>query len=179
MNLIEKVEQISREAHEGQVRKSDGSPYIAHPLAVAEILKAHGFSDVVIAAGLLHDVLEDTDVPEATLRAQVGDEVVDIVVGVSEDKSLPWEERKKQYIEVVATASDEVKAVSVADKIHNAKSFIEAYEEQGNDLWKKFSRGPEKTLWFQRELCDRLKETWQHPMLSEFENLVQKLGNLR
>jgi len=178
MDIVEKAKEIAEKAHEGQVRKSDGSPYIAHPLAVAEILKGHGFSDVVVAAGLTHDVLEDTDMREAELRAQLGDEVVDIVVAVSEDKSLPWEERKEKYIETVATGSEDVKAVSVADKIHNAKTFLEAYKEQGPDLWKKFNRGPEKTIWFQRTLCNRLKENWQHPMLGEFEILVGKLENL-
>lgn len=175
LELRLKAREIAKEAHAEQVRKSDGSPYIEHPKAVASILEKYGFSDEVIAAGLVHDVLEDSDISEAELRAELGDDVVDIVVAVSEDQSLEWEDRKQQYIENVAEGSDEVKAVSVADKIHNAQSFLEAYEEQGSELWRKFNRGREKTIWFQRELCNRLKEVWEHPMLEEYEMLVKKL----
>ena len=178
MDIVAKATVIATHAHEGQVRKSDGTPFIAHPLAVGEILRVYGFSDAVVAAGIAHDILENTTVSETELREKLGDSVVDIVCGVSEDKTLPWEERKEQYIEMVASAPEEVNAVSVADKMHNAKSFIEAYEAQGVGLWKKFSRGPEKTLWFQRTLLEELKKTWTHPMLDEFEVLVRKLEAL-
>ncbi len=178
MELVEKAREIATKAHEGQVRKSDGSPYIHHPVAVAELLEEAGFNDEVVAAGLAHDVLEDTAVTEAELRSQLGEAVVDIVLGVSEDKTLEWEERKKQYIQTVINASEAVKAVSVADKIHNAQSFIGTYEDVGSDLWLKFSRGREKTLWFQRELCDELNKVWSHSLLDQYSELVNKMEDL-
>lgn len=178
MELIEQALQVAVTAHKEQVRKSDGSPYVVHPIMVSRIVEHHGFSEIVVAAALAHDVLEDTDVTEDELRAKLGEAVVDIVLAVSEDKSLDWEARKEAYIEQVATASDEVKAVSVADKIHNTQSFLKAYAEQGPAVWKKFSRGKEKSLWFHHTLYQRLQQEWQHPMLDEFASLVSKLEEL-
>ena len=178
MDIIAKAREIAEKAHEDQVRKDDGSPYIAHPIAVSEIVRENGFSDTVIAAALVHDVLEDTPVTETELRNELGDEVVDIVTAVSEDKSLPWEDRKKQYVDQVAAASEETKAVSVADKIHNSRSNIIAHERMGTAVWDVFNVGRDKKLWFERTLCDRLKETWQHPMLDEYESLIIRLESL-
>ncbi|MDA8597031.1 HD domain-containing protein [Candidatus Pacebacteria bacterium] len=176
---MSKAKDLATSAHNGQVRKSDGSPFMAHPIAVAKILEEYRFPPEVIAAALTHDVLEDTDVTEAQLRTALGDGVVDIVLGVTEVKSLPWEERKEKYIEAVVAGSEYVKAVSIADKIHNAESFLQAYQEQGIDLWQKFSRGPKKTLWFQRTLHDEVAKVWQHPLIDCYAQLVNQLEKLR
>lgn len=178
MERIEKALRIAAIAHTGQERKDDGSPYIVHPVMVSRILETHGFREEVVAAGLVHDVLEDSEMTEAEMRAELGDTIVDIVTNVSEDKSLEWEVRKEAYIEAVANASDETKAVSVADKIHNAKSLLLGYERDGEAVWEVFNRGKAKKLWFERSLCDRLKQVWQHPMLDEYDSLVVKLEAL-
>ena len=96
MELYEKAVRIAVKAHKEQVRKTDGSPYVVHPLAVARILDRAGFAEEVVAAGVVHDVLEDSDMIEAELRHELGDEVVDMVTAVSEDMELEWEVRKKQ-----------------------------------------------------------------------------------
>ena len=119
MDIVEKALRIMLLAHGQQVRKTDGSPYIIHPMMVAKKLARLGFSDETIAAALVHDVLEDTDVTEQQLRQELGDKVVDIILPLSEDKKLEWETRKKKYINDVKNASVETKAVSIADKIHN------------------------------------------------------------
>src|SRR5262245_34955125 len=117
--LIESALRCAVSAHAEQKRKSDNSPYIVHPFSVALMLQKHGFRDEVIAAGVLHDVIEDTAVSEQFLREQVGDEVTNMVLMLSEDKSQPWRERKQAYIARVAKAGEAVKAVAVADKLHN------------------------------------------------------------
>ena len=176
--MVEKALRIATEAHLGQVRKGDSSPYIVHPVMVALKLREHRFSDTVVAAALVHDVLEDTPFPESRLRAELGEEVVSIVNTVSEDKSLPWEERKKKYIEEVHLGSQEAKAVSAADKIHNAQSLFAAYEQDGERLWHKFSQGKEQQLWFNEEMLRMLKLSWEHPLVEEYVALVQKLKTL-
>jgi len=176
--IIEHSTRVAMVAHEGQVRKDDGSPYIIHPLMVGMLLAKHGFSDTVIAAGITHDVLEDTDVTEELLRESLGDDVVDIVMGVSEDKTLPWEERKTGYAELVRNSSEEVKAVSLSDKIHNLKSLLSAYEAEGPSMWEKFSRGKEKKLWFEEMMLAMFKETWQHPLIDEYDVLVARMRDL-
>ncbi len=178
MDLITKATELAYRAHEGQVRKTDGVPYITHPVAVAEILKQHGFSEVVIAAALVHDVLEDTSVTQAELETELGGDVVSIVKAVSEDKSLVWEVRKEAYIDSVVAASEDVKAISVADKIHNARSLIACYAVHGEATWSKFNRGRAQKIWFERTLCNRLSVVWQHPLLDEYRELVREMEQL-
>jgi len=146
MTLTETALRIATAAHQDQVRKSDGSPYIIHPVMVAFILKEHGFREEVIAAGLCHDVLEDTQVTQDELVAALGEEIVQMIAGVSENKSLEWEERKMQYTNTVAAADEETKAVSIADKIHNAESISTDYADKGAAVWDAFNRGKEKKL---------------------------------
>jgi len=176
--LVEKAARIATVAHSGQVRKSDGSPYIVHPYMCATILLQHNTQDEVVAAALVHDVLEDTEITEQELREVLGDRVVDIVTHVSEDKSKEWEERKKGYVAMVREASQEVKLVSVADKVHNMQSVLFEYEKKGEDVWNVFSRGKEKKLWFDELCLAMFKETLEHPLVDEYEKLVEKMREL-
>lgn len=178
LSLIEKATRIAVVAHKEQVRKSDNSPYIVHPFMVALKLAEYNFPDYVISAGMTHDVLEDSDFSEEELRRELGDDVLDIIKAVSEDKSLSWEVRKEKYIEKIANSSEDVKAVSISDKIHNAKSFLNAYSLQGASLWNNFNRGKDKTLWFQNELLKMFKESWNHPLVDEYEILMNKMNIL-
>lgn len=177
-NLIEKATRVAVEAHKDQIRKGDDQPYIIHPFMVALKLAKYDFPDTVIAAALTHDVLEDTDLPEDKLRDELGDEVLKIVKAVTADESLPWEDRKMKYIETIRDSSDGAKAVCVADKIHNLESLLIAYESQGLEIWKRFNRGKEKKIWFEEEVLKMLRETWQHPLIDEYEDLLEKEKNL-
>lgn len=178
MTLTEQALAIALRAHGGQVRKTDDSPYIIHPIMVSQLLARHGFSDVVCAAALVHDVLEDTNVAEEALRAALGEEVVQIVLKVTEDKSLRWEERKQQYCDVVRAGSEAVKAVSIADKIHNLESLLDAYDRHGQALWQAFNRGKTEKLWFEENMLGMLKESWEHPLVLRYEALVLKMREL-
>ncbi|MCA9339806.1 MAG: HD domain-containing protein, partial [Candidatus Saccharibacteria bacterium] len=105
MTLTEKALRLATAAHKDQVRKSDGSPYITHPVMVGMLLKEYGFSEAVVAAGFTHDVLEDTSVTREELAAKLGEDVAVMVDGVSEDKDLSWEARKERYVAGVVAAS--------------------------------------------------------------------------
>ncbi len=74
--------------HRGQRREVDGAPFIVHPLEVASLLYFAGAPDTVVAAGVLHDVIEDTDAAAGDLRARVGDLVTKLVLAVSEDDRI-------------------------------------------------------------------------------------------
>jgi len=173
--LTELAARLAIRAHEGQRRKSDRTPYIIHPFMCALKLTDHDFSDVIVSAALVHDVLEDTEVTELELRDALGDAVVDIVCVVSEKKELPWEERKKEYVEAVRKGPESAKAVSIADKIHNMQSLLTAYDRDGDLLWEKFNRSVEKKLWFEELCLSMFKETWDHPLIDEYEELVAKM----
>ena len=173
-NITEKAVRVSVAAHKEQTRKGDNLPYIIHPFMVALKLAKYNFSDIVIAAALTHDVLEDTNFGEEKLKAELGEEVLEIVKAVTNDDSLPWEEKKKKYVETVRNGPEGAKAVAVADKIHNLESLIIAHAEQGPALWKKFNRGKEQKLWFENEVLKMLKQTWKHPLVDEYESLLEK-----
>lgn len=171
-SLIEQAARIAYTAHARQTRKDDGSPYFIHPCMVALKLAAYGFDEKIIAAGYVHDVLEDTSVTKEALEQALGSEVVRIVLSVTEDKSLPWEERKKSYIVRVCEGSDGAKAVSLADKIHNIESMLSAYQTQGSAIWKIFTRGRDAQRWFQESLLYAVRETWHHPFVDEYTDAV-------
>lgn len=178
MELLEKAHRLMIRAHGKQVRKTDGSPYVAHPMMVAKKLARLNFPDEVIAAAMIHDVLEDTDITEQQLRQELGNEVVDIILPLSEDKKLDWEDRKKKYISDVKNASIATKAVSIADKIHNLESVIETHKTMGPAIWTKFNRGKEQKMWFEREMLKAFQESWDHPMIAEYEKLLKQVEKL-
>jgi len=178
MTLYERALASAAAAHKTQVRKHDNSPYIVHPVMVAQLLQQYGFSETVIAAGLVHDVLEDSSVTKEELRSVLGDEVVAIVTAVSEDKELPWEERKERYIQSVVASNEPVWAVSVADKIHNAESLIAHHTVVGPAVWQVFNRGKEKKIWFEQSLYAELSKVWQHPLLERYGKRIEEMQHL-
>lgn len=174
LTLIEKAIRIAAGAHFDQTRKGDGMIYITHPIAVALKLAKHGFSDTVIAAALVHDVLEDTDYPVDRLRKELGNKVFKIVKALTNDKSLEWEEKKLKYIETVRKGPEESKAIAVADKIHNLECLIAVHAKDGPKIWKRFNRGKEKKVWFEKKFLKMIKQTWKHPLIKEYEKLIKK-----
>lgn len=178
MDIVEKALRIMLTAHGQQVRKTDGSPYIIHPMMVAKKLAGLNFSDETIAAAFVHDVLEDTDYSEKKLRQELGDKVIDIILPLTEDKSLEWEDRKQKYIQAVKNASVETKAVSIADKIHNLESIIATHQEMGDKIWTKFNRGKDKKLWFEKAMLQAFRESWNHPLIAEYEKLIKQVEKL-
>ncbi len=179
LSIIEKAARLAVSAHKEQKRKGDQTPYIVHPFMVALKLAKHNFSETVIAAALVHDVLEDTDCSEEELRQVLGNELLEIVKAVTNDNTLSWEAKKRHYIETVRNGTEAAKAVSVADKIHNIETLLVAYEEQGVNLWQKFNRGRDQKIWFEEEVLKMLKETWQHPLIEEYERLINKEKKLK
>ena len=170
---------IAVEAHKGQRRKADGQPYIIHPFMVALKLAKYDFPDKVVAAALAHDILEDTKYTEEELRKELGDEVAEIVKAVTNEDNPDWEAKKKKYVESVRKSSEDVKAVAVADKIHNLESLLIAYEVQEYKVWGKFNRGKEQKMWFENEVLKMLKDTWQHPLIEEYEHLLEQTKELK
>ena len=140
---------VAYRAHATMVRKGDGQPYIVHPIAVFGLLAHWGADEDTCIAGLLHDVLED--VPEnekgkyrIKIEQKFGPKVLEIVEGVTEqDKSLPWKERKKLYLEHLRVSSHSSLLVSCADQTHNARSLLLALEQDGECVWLRFNASEE------------------------------------
>lgn len=157
MDLIEKALQIASMTHENQYRKRSRIPYITHPVAVGMILMKEGYDEEMIAAGILHDTVEDTALSLSDIENLFGPRIAEIVKGCSEpDKSLSWEERKKHTIEYLKTAPPEIRAVACADKLHNIRSIIADYEVVGDKVWEKFKRGRDKQKWYYTKVAESL-----------------------
>jgi len=127
LTLIFKAIHFAADKHRGQSRKDENNtPYINHPIALANLLTNQaGISDVnVIAAAILHDTVEDTDATVDDIEDLFGRTVRDIVIEVTDDKSLPSPERKRLQIEHAGKLSHEAKLVKLADKISNLQDII-------------------------------------------------------
>jgi (p)ppGpp synthase/HD superfamily hydrolase len=113
---------FARERHAGQLREGDQAPFVLHPLEVGSLLRVAGYPDHVVAAGVLHDVLEDTDTDPLELEERFGAKVAALVVAVSEDASIEDEQARKAALRgQVGRSSLEAAAVFAADKVSKAR----------------------------------------------------------
>jgi (p)ppGpp synthase/HD superfamily hydrolase len=158
MNLVEKARSFSMKAHSGQTRKLSTTPYFSHTEGVAAILSEAGLSPEVIAAGYLHDTVEDTDVTIEGIKSEFGEHVAKLVSGNTEDKTKSWEERKEHTIHELRTASFEIKCLVAADKLDNIQSLIHESQDSSKDMWSFFARGKEKQAWYYRGVTSALFE---------------------
>ncbi len=128
INLLLQAASFSAKKHRFQTRKgAEAEPYINHPLEVANILAAIGGVDdaEILAAAILHDTIEDTETTADEITGLFGERVCAIVLEVTDDKSLPKQERKRLQIEHAPHLSGGAKLVKLADKISNITDVIE------------------------------------------------------
>jgi (p)ppGpp synthase/HD superfamily hydrolase len=169
--------------HAGQNRKRSYVPYIAHLLAVtALVLEDGGDEDQAIAA-LLHDAVEDQG-GLATLeeiRKRFGEQVAAIVAGCTDAFSTPkppWRQRKESYIASLRHADPAVRRVSLADKVHNARSTLRDLTREGDAVWARFNGGKEGTLWYYRELIAAFGDFGSTYLLEVFKRTVAEIERL-
>jgi GTP diphosphokinase / guanosine-3',5'-bis(diphosphate) 3'-diphosphatase len=126
--LLFKALAFSAKKHTKQRRKDlDQSPYINHPIALANILSKRGIVDEnVLCAAILHDTIEDTETTEKELIEEFGKKITYIVLEVTDDKNLEKSVRKQKQIEHAATISHEAKLVKLADKIANLTDILDS-----------------------------------------------------
>ena len=172
VSLIFRALRFAAECHRDQRRKGGGaSPYINHLIDVAEILwTIGGVRDIVtIAASILHDTVEDTDVDKEVLAEEFGEEITGIVLEVTDDKSLPQDKRKRLQVEHATLLSPQAALIKIADKASNIRDIAaspptdwsinrrHAYIEWGEDVVERI-RGSNTALesYFD-EVCDKAR----------------------
>jgi len=169
--------------HAGQVRKGSQIPYLAHLLGVtALVLEADGDDEIAIAA-LLHDAVEDQGGFETLLDIQrrFGDRVATIVEGCSDaftQPKPPWRKRKESYLAHLKDASPDVLLVSLADKLHNARSIYRDLQEYGIVIFRKFNGGKSGTLWYYNKLVEIFSATDSGYMVEELAEVVEKIKSI-
>ena len=172
--------EYAAQAHRGGTRKGGDIPYIVHPFEVAMILKDNAFENRVVAAGLLHDLLEDTEVTQKELKEEFGEEILKLVLAASEKlkgrDERSWDKRKNQTINYLnQDASFIDKAVACADKLSNARSILRDFEDQPENFWQRFSAPKKKQQWYYESLVESLKDLEGLKMYSEFKKVVAEI----
>lgn len=125
--LILRAATFAAEKHSNQRRKdADASPYINHPLSLANVLANEGkvLDPTVICAALLHDTIEDTQTTAEELTASFGEQITSVVLEVTDDKTLSKQARKELQVEHALHISHEAKLVKLADKICNLRDIL-------------------------------------------------------
>lgn len=157
MKKVIRAVAFATEAHHGQKRKVSGKPFILHPLKVAEILIDAGADEELVAAGILHDVVEDTPYEMEDIEDNFGSTVTVYVKGNTEEKRLTWDERKQHTIDSIKHAILPVKMLIVADKLANLTELIENMETiqaQGKRVEDFFKRGLNEQAWYFKGVCE-------------------------
>ena len=188
LGAIEAAYVVARDAHEGQLRKS-GEPYITHPVAVTEILATLGMDQATLIASLLHDTVEDTQFTLEQIRSDFGDEVAQLVDGVTKlDKLIygPSAEAETLRKMVVAMSKDiRVLVIKLADRLHNARTWGFVNPESATrkaretlDIYAPLAHrlGMNAIKW---ELEDLSFKVLEPKKFEEIERLVQERSPLR
>ncbi len=133
--------EFAEDAHRGQERKGDGSPYIAHPVELARLLVAAGHSgEALLAAAFLHDTVEDTDATLGEIQERFGDDVHRMVDAMTEDKAIePYEARKAHHREEVEAAGKSPVLIYAADKLANLRDMRSLYAAVGEGAAGRFN----------------------------------------
>ena len=133
--------EFAREAHEGQERKGDASPYINHPSELARLLHAAGHDDEeILAATFLHDVVEDTDTTLEEIEEAFGDGVRQLVDAMTEDKDIePYERRKEHHRDQVEAGGERAVLIYAADKVANLRDLRTLYANVGEGAASRFN----------------------------------------
>lgn len=180
--LLDRAIHFAVDAHGGMFRKGTRIPYILHPLEAAAVVGSMTDDVEVLAAAVLHDVLEDTDATPERLRAEFGDRVADLVCAESEDKRKDrsvadtWKERKQQTVDELQQETRlAVKMIALGDKLSNIRAIHRDQLALGDRLWDRFNQKDKAQHgWYYRSVADAIRELSAYPAWREFDELVGK-----
>ena len=157
-------------AHDGMRRKKSDAPYILHPMEAATIVGTMTSDYDVIAAAVLHDVVEDAGVTIEEIEEKFGSRVRELVESETEDKraDLPpedtWRIRKEESLEVIKNTDDmDILMLWLGDKLSNMRSFYRTWKEEGDAMWQSFNqKDVNEQAWYYRSIVkftERLSHT--------------------
>lgn len=182
--LLNQAIVFATNAHEGQFRKGTRIPYILHPLEAAAIVGTMTTDDEIIAAAILHDVVEDTCTTIEQIRELFGERVAVLVASESEDKrenlsaESTWKLRKQETIDHLKTAPIEVKMITLGDKLSNIRAIYRDYTAIGDDLWQRFNQKDKREhFWYYSGIAECLADLDSHQVYKEYCDLVAKTFN--
>jgi (p)ppGpp synthase/HD superfamily hydrolase len=169
--------------HERQIRKRTERPYVGHLLGVTSIVIEYGGDEDMAIAALLHDAVEDQGgTPRLReIRRKFGKRVAHIVDGCTdsfEQPKPPWLERKRAYIERVVKETADVRLVSAADKLSNARETLHDFHVHGEEVFERFAGKKDGTLWYYSALVEAFRTAGSNPLIEELDRVVGELESL-
>ena len=179
--FFDKAALFAINAHANTERRGKGFPYIIHPMEAAEIVATITNDQEILAAAMLHDVIEDCDVSIEEIRKEFGDRVAALVASES-DKQFPglseeesWKARKQFAIDRLKGLPRDGKIVALGDKLSNMRAIARDYKVQGEKLWDMF-HAPDPSLhkWHYEGLRDALSELSDTEAFKEFSWLIDE-----
>ena len=180
--LLDRAIAFAVEAHAGTERRGKGFPYIVHPMEAMAIVATMTSDLELLAAAVLHDTVEDTDVTPEQIRQAFGERVAALVAadtdirvdGMKREDS--WHARKQAAIDRLAVASTDAKMVALGDKLSNMRAIARDSAAQGDRLWQLFRiADPQAHAWHYRGLADALRELEATAAYQEFEQLIKQV----
>ena len=179
-SLLDGAVVFATHAHSGAERRGKGFPYLVHLLETVSIVATISPDQELLAAAVLHDVLEDTETTEGELRSRFGSRVADLVVSESEPTvagkraEASWHERKQAAIDRLAASSRDAKTVALGDKLSNMRAIASDYDELGDAIWQRFHvKERSEHEWHYRGLVGALSELADTTAYQEFVALVE------
>jgi (p)ppGpp synthase/HD superfamily hydrolase len=173
-------------------RKGTEIPYMAHLLGVVSLVMGEAgqvpfaVTEEMVIAAILHDAAEDHGglARLKDIEHNFGLDVARMVEGLSDslaedaDNKQPWLERKEAYVERLRGEEAEVKLISAADKLYNARAILADYRVIGPEIWKRFKRGREDQIKYFDELLRVYKLAGKNRIVEEFERVVEELRSI-
>jgi (p)ppGpp synthase/HD superfamily hydrolase len=169
--------------HALQIRKGTNVPYLSHLMSVAALVLEDGGDEDEAIAGLLHDAVEDQGGAPTLeeIHRRFGEKVARIVSACTDSDTVPkppWRERKERYLAHIREAPADVRRVSSADKLHNARSILADYHVVEDAVWGRFTASREETLWYYRSLTSAFRAAGGGRLVEELDLVVSELERL-
>jgi GTP pyrophosphokinase len=165
--------------HAAQIRKGAETPYIGHLLGVASLVIEHDGDEEQAMAAVLHDAIEDCGAEqEAVIAERFGTRVAGIVRGCTDADTTPkppWQARKDAYIAHLEHAEPDILLVSCADKLHNSRAILTDLQTHGPDVFRRFSAGRERTLWYYSALAEVFSRRLPGPLARDLDSTVRQI----
>lgn len=182
VGLLEHAVAFAAAAHSGAYRKATRIPYIVHPMEVAAIVATLTDDEEVLAAAVLHDVIEDTGHSAAEIAEKFGERVARLVLAESENKrteqsaSATWKVRKQETLDFLKDkATREEKMIALGDKLSNMREIYRDYLAIGDEVWERFNqKDSAEHEWYYRGILDALEgEFGENLAWKEYRELVE------
>lgn len=163
MTLVTEAVIFASQQHDGMLRKGTDLPYIVHPAEVMAIASALTGDPEILAAAVLHDVIEDCGISEKELADRFGARVTRLVLSETQrrdgDPCATWDARKKEAIARIARGGRSVKLIALADKLSNMRAIHRDYDRDSDTMFQRFHQHDKtRHAWYYRSMVSLLKD---------------------